>query len=60
MLPSNVGNAMVGNLICELICELRMLLLFPDKLLLEVLCLERGGSTTGCKSSLNFALTSKY
>ena len=50
VLPSNVGNAMVGNLMCELTCDLRVLLLFPDKLLLGELCLERGGSATGCKS----------
>ena len=60
MSPSNFGNAMVGNLICALLpCDLGVLLLFPDKLLLGELCLDRVGSTTGCKSSLNFALTSK-
>ena len=57
MSPSNVGNAMVGNLICELTCDLGVLLLFPDKLLLGELYLNRGGSTTGCKGSLNLAST---
>jgi len=48
-------DVVVGKLICELTCELRVLVLFPDKLLLGELCLYRGGSTTGSKSSLNLA-----
>jgi len=55
--PSNVGNAMVGNLICELTCDLKELLVFPDKLLRGEMCLHGDESITGCKSSLNLAST---
>ena len=54
----NVGSAMTGNLMCELLaCDREEVLLCPDKLLRRELCLDRGGSITRCKSSLNLALT---
>jgi hypothetical protein len=47
---------MTGSLMSELLaCERAEVLLFPDKLLRGELCLDRGASTTECKSSLNFA-----
>jgi len=43
---------------CALLaCDLGEMLPCPDELLRDELCLDRGGSTTGCKSSLNLAST---
>ena len=52
--PSNFDNAMVGNFICDL----KVLLVFLEKLLCDEMCLDGGCSTTGYKSSLQFALNS--
>ena len=57
MSPINVGNEMVGNLVCELTCDLRELLVFADKMLRGEMCLDGICSVTGCNSSLNLAST---
>ena len=59
--PSKVGSAMVGSLMCVLLeCERGDRLLCPDRLVWGKLWLDEYGLTTGCRSSLNFVLTSKY
>jgi hypothetical protein len=52
---------MTGNLMwVVLTCDRGDWLLCPDRLLRGELRLDNGCSTTGCRSSLNFALISKY